>query len=219
MAALAHELRGPMAAILGWARLLRRPRVDAAQRESALAVIEENALQQQALIEDLMEAVRLTTHKLKFEPAPVDLGGLVRGAVEGAQPGAAEKRVALSFQVVGEATVRGDARRLSQVVTNLLTNAIKFTPPDRSVAVRVTAADGVATLRIVDTGVGIARQDLPRVFDRFHQGTHPGGAADGLGLGLFLVREIVEMHGGAVTAESPGPCLGATFTVTLPLGG
>jgi signal transduction histidine kinase len=216
MAVLAHELRGPTAAILGWARLLRGPRVEAARRARALAVIEQSALRQQALIEDLMDAVRIAGDKLTIARAPVDLCDLVVREVEGAQPAAVNKQVALRAHAAGEAWVTGDARRLAQVVSNLLTNAIKFTPPDGRVAARVAASAGEVTLRVVDTGLGIARLDLPRVFDRFHQGAGAGGPAGGVGLGLFLVREIVQMHGGTVVAESLGPCLGATFTVTLP---
>lgn len=217
LAVLAHELRGPTAAILGWARILRDPRCDPARRERALAVIEDNALQQRTLIEDLMESVRLTAHKATRPMVSLEFGEVVARAVESAQPRAAEKKLTLGCQVVGEVWVEGDARRLSQVVTNLVTNAIKFTPPDGRVAVRVSIVGGAAVLRVADTGLGIARLDLPHIFERFHQGGVGAQAADGVGLGLFLVREIATLHGGTATAESPGPCLGATFTVTLPL--
>ena len=140
-------------------------------------------------------------------------------AVDGARPRAAARRVSLTCEARGRVTVRGDARRLSQVVSNLLANALKFTPSGGAVAVGVGAAGGLATLRVADTGVGIPADELPRVFERFHQGAHGAGAHGGLGLGLYLVREIVALHGGEVTAVSAGAGLGATFTVTLPAAG
>ena len=217
MAVLAHELRGPMSAIAGWARLLRHPRIEPEQRARALEVIEQSALLQQSLVDDLMDASRLTTGKLALEQARVDLCPLALLAVDGALPAAAAAGIALTCQARGPCVVRGDAWRLSQVITNLVTNALKFTPAGGAVAVRVTAGDGVSTLRVADTGVGIAPDQLPRIFERFHQGAPVSDASGGLGLGLFLVREIVEMHGGEVVGASPGEGLGATFTVTLPL--
>ena len=217
MAVLAHELRGPTSTILGWARLLRHPRIDPGPRERALAVIEENALLQLALVDDLLDSSRLAANKVELTKVPVDLGEVVGWAVESAQSRAAEQRIALTSDVPAACPVEGDARRLLQVITNLLTNALKFTPVGGAVSVRVTVGDGLATLRVADTGVGIAPAQLPQVFERFHQGAHKSESAGGLGLGLFVVREIVQMHGGSVTAASPGEDLGAVFTVTLPL--
>ena len=218
VAVLAHELRGPMSAILGSARLLRHPGVDPARRERALAVIEENAQLQRVLIDDLMDAARLGAHKVELEREPVDLAGVAACAVEGARPTATERRVTLTCDAPGAAVVRGDGRRLLQVVTNLVANALKFTPAGGAVTVSVTTDPCVATLRVTDTGVGIAPAQLTHVFECFHQGALPHDAG-GLGLGLFLVRAIVEMHGGQVVGASPGEGLGATFTVTLPLTG
>ncbi|MDO9021235.1 MAG: HAMP domain-containing sensor histidine kinase [Deltaproteobacteria bacterium] len=218
VAVLAHELRGPMSAILGSARLLRHPGVDPARRERALAVIEENAQLQRVLIDDLMDAARLGAHKVELEREPVDLAGVVACAVEGARPTASERGVTLTCDVPGAAVVRGDGRRLLQVVTNLVANALKFTPAGGAVTVSVAADVCVATLRVTDTGVGIAPELLTHVFECFHQGALPHDAG-GLGLGLYLVRAIVEMHGGQVEGSSPGEGLGATFTVTLPLAG
>lgn len=218
VAVLAHELRGPMSAILGSARLLRHPGVDPARRERALAVIEENAQLQRVLIDDLMDAARLGAHKVELERAPVDLAGVAACAVEGARPTASERGVTLTCDVSGAAVVRGDGRRLLQVVTNLVANALKFTPAGGAVTVSVRADVCVATLRVTDTGVGIAPELLTHVFECFHQGALPHDAG-GLGLGLYLVRAIVEMHGGQVEGASPGEGLGATFTVTLPLAG
>jgi signal transduction histidine kinase len=218
VAVLAHELRGPMSAILGSARLLRHPGVDPARRERALAVIEENAQLQRVLIDDLMDAARLGAHKVELEREPVDLAGVAACAVEGARPTATERRVTLTCDAPGAAVVRGDGRRLLQVVTNLVANALKFTPAGGAVTVSVTTDPCVATLRVTDTGVGIAPAQLTHVFECFHQGALPHDAG-GLGLGLFLVRAIVEMHGGQVVGASAGEGLGATFTVTLPLTG
>lgn len=219
MAVLAHELRGPMSAILGWARLLRHPRIDPEQRERALEVIEQNALLQRALVDDLMDASRLLAQRVEIERLPLDLSEVVRWVTDGAQPRAAEKGIALSCEVAVDCVVQGDGWRLSQVVTNLLANALKFTPTGGSVSVTVSASEGLATLRVADTGVGIAPEHLPRIFDRFHQANQSHSSAGGLGLGLFLVREIVEMHGGTVLGESPGEGRGqgSVFTVTLPL--
>ncbi|MDO9021236.1 MAG: HAMP domain-containing sensor histidine kinase [Deltaproteobacteria bacterium] len=217
LAVLAHELRGPMSAIAGWARLLRHPRIEPEQRARALEVIEQSALFQQALVDDLMDASRLTTGKLALAQARVDLCSLALLGVDGAMPAAAAAGISLTCQARGQCVVRGDAWRLSQVITNLVTNALKFTAAGGAVAVRVTAGDGVATLRVADTGVGIAPEQLQRIFERFHQAAPASDAGGGLGLGLFLVREIVEMHGGRVVGASPGEGLGATFTVTLPL--
>jgi PAS domain S-box-containing protein len=216
LAVLAHELRGPMSAIVGWARLLRHPRAEAEQRARAVAVIEQNALQQKALVDALMDASRHSADKVTVVRERVDLGAVVAAAIEGARPDAAAVPVALTWQQRGPCVVFADARRLAQLVSNLVANALKFTPAGGAVAVRLTAADGVATLRVADTGVGIAPEHLSRIFERFHQGAH-GRISGGLGLGLYLVREIAELHGGTVTAASPGEGLGATFTVTLPL--
>lgn len=217
MAVLAHELRGPTSAILGWTRLLRHPRIGLTQRERALAVIEQNALLQLALVDDLIDASRVAAHRLEIERASLSLGEIVGCAMETVLPKAVERQIALTCELADGCRVVGDGRRLTQVIANLLNNALKFTPVGGAVVVRLTADDGVATLRVEDTGVGIAAAQLPRVFEQFHQVSHARDAAGGLGLGLFLVREIVELHGGKVTAASPGEGLGSTFTVTLPL--
>lgn len=213
LAVLAHELRQPLSSVAGWARVLQHPRVDAAQRARAVRAIAHAAEHQRALVDDLIDASRASAERLHVERAPVDLAALAHLSVDVAQPDARSAAVSLTCHSRGACAVLGDARRLAQVLSNLIGNALKFTPPGGAVAVRVTAGEGVATLRVADTGAGIEAAEIPRVFERFHQAAE----GEGLGLGLYLVREIVDRHGGEVSAASPGPGLGATFTVALPL--
>jgi PAS domain S-box-containing protein len=218
LATLSHELRTPLNAMLGWTRLLRLGKLNAAQMARALEIIERNARIQEQLIADILDVSRIVTGKLRLELRPVELGPVVDAALDAVRPAAEAKGVYLTLEREMPATVLGDADRLQQVVWNLLVNAIKFTPPEGRVTVTIDQDGAAARLTVSDTGEGLAPEFLPVIFDRFTQGdasaTRPHG---GLGLGLSIVRHIVELHGGRVQAFSEGPGQGATFSVQLPI--
>jgi len=218
LATLSHELRTPLNAMLGWTRLLRVGRLDEAGMLRALETIERNARIQEQLIADILDVSRIVTGKLRLEFRPVELLPIVEAALDAVRPAALAKRVALTLDAGGAATVLGDPDRLQQVIWNLLVNAIKFTPPEGYVSIATAVAGGTAVLTVSDSGEGIPAEFLPVIFDRFAQGdasaTRPHG---GLGLGLSIVRHIVELHGGGVRAHSEGVGQGATFTVHLPV--
>ena len=219
LATLSHELRTPLNAMLGWLRMVRNPRMDEAQKAHALDVIERNARLQTELINDLLDVSRIVAGKLELEQFPVDLVPVVQEAIEtvrGDVDGRALALVADLDPATGE--VRGDPVRLQQVVMNLLSNAVKFTPAGGRIEVRLARAGGNARLTVSDLGEGIAPDVLRHIFEPFHQAesgtrrTHQG-----LGLGLAIVRQLVEAHGGRVHAESAGKGHGATFVVELPI--
>jgi len=217
LAVLSHELRTPLTAMLGWVTLLRTGRVSPAQTERALESIERNTRLQARLIEDLLDLSRAITGKLLLDLRPVALGPIVQDAAESLAGATAEKGVKLTV-APDPATVRGDALRLGQVVTNLVGNAVKFTPAGGDITVRLERVGNDARLTVRDTGLGIDPDLLPHIFDRFRQADAGGSRRQaGLGLGLAIVHNLVELHGGTVKAESDGPGRGATFTVTLPL--
>jgi signal transduction histidine kinase/CheY-like chemotaxis protein len=217
---LSHELRTPLNAILGWAKVLRTRPLDE-RILHPLEVIERNAAAQARLVEEILDVSRIMTGKLHLEVAPVDLQAVIRAAIDAIGPEAQARELQIIEHVdAAEAAVNGDAHRLQQVVWNLLSNAVKFTEPGGAITVRLVRADDGFQVCVTDTGEGIAEQDLPFVFDRFRQADasttrHHGG----LGLGLAIVRYMVELHGGSVTASSPGVGQGATFTVYLPSPG
>jgi PAS domain S-box-containing protein len=219
LAMLSHELRTPLTTILGWARMLRAKQVGPDMSEQALATIERNAELQSRLIEDLLDVSRIVAGKLSVEFEPVDLARIVDAALETVRTTAATKGIQLIVNVDRfNAPVLGDPMRLEQVVVNLLSNAIKFTERGGVVDVRLREMGASVELAVHDTGSGIRPEFLPYVFDRFRQDKSlrsrtPGG----LGLGLTIVRHLVERHGGTVEAASPGQGQGATFTVRLPL--
>ncbi len=219
LATVSHELRTPLTAILGWAHMLRTGQFDADSAASAFETIERNARAQAQLIEDLLDVSRIITGKLRIDVRPVDPNSFIEAAVEAVRPAAEAKGVRLQKVIdTGLASVSGDPVRLQQVVWNLLANAIKFTPRGGRVQVRLERVNSHVEIVVSDTGQGIAHDFLPHVFDRFRQadGTttrHHGG----LGLGLAIVRHLVELHGGTVRAESPGEGQGSTFTVLLPV--
>jgi PAS domain S-box-containing protein len=220
LATISHELRSPLNAILGWARLLREPKVQAGQLERALEIIERNAQSQARLIEDLLDVSRIVSGKLSVQMRPVTLNSTAQGVVVDMRPDAAAKGVDLRLVEDDEIKLLGDADRLQQVVWNLLSNAIKFTPEGGRIEVRLKRVGERAELQVSDTGRGISSEFLPYVFDRFRQATRTDARSRaGLGLGLTIVRYIVEAHDGSVAAESPGVGLGATFICKLPLAG
>ncbi|HEY2994602.1 MAG TPA: PAS domain-containing protein [Methylomirabilota bacterium] len=218
LATLSHELRTPLNAILGWARLLRSGTLDADGMRRGPEVIERNTRVLAQLIEDLLDVSRIITGKLRLEVRPADLIPVVIAAMEAVQTAADAKGIRLEASLDPTlGLVPTDPDRLQQVVWNLLTNAIKFTPIGGRVDVRLRRTDSVVRLTVSDTGKGIRPELLPFVFDRFRQGeASTGRQYGGLGLGLAIVRHIVELHGGVVRAESAGDNHGATFTVDLP---
>ena len=219
LAMVSHELRTPLGVILGWSKLLREGGVDDETRARALEMIERNAGLQKRLIEDLIDVSRVVAGKLRIDSRLTELAPAVEDAVAAVALSAQTKGIRIHAEYGREgAVVLGDRERLQQVVWNLLTNAIKFTPEGGRVEVRVEKAGASAQITVSDTGRGISADLLPHVFERFRQGESAGvGRSRGLGLGLSIVRHIVEAHGGDVTAESRGEGLGATFRVRLPL--
>jgi len=219
LAVLSHELRTPLNPILGWAKLLRNRKFDEKTTKQALETIERNAKLQTQLIEDLLDVSRILQGKLSLNVCPVSLVMVVQAALETVRLAAEAKSIQIHTVFdpnIGQ--VMGDPNRLQQVVWNLLSNAVKFTPAAGQVQIEVKEIDGQAQIQVSDTGKGITPEFLPFVFDYFRQAdgttTRKFG---GLGLGLAIVRQVVEMHGGTVKADSPGEGLGATFTVRIPL--
>jgi PAS domain S-box-containing protein len=219
LAVLSHELRTPLNAIIGWARLLTARRFDEAQRAHASRVIERNALLQGQLVADLLDISRIAAGKMEIDREPVDLALVVREAVEAVTAEVEAKRLRLQTELDDAAgEVLGEARRLQQVVSNLLLNAIKFTPEGGTIAVRLLRHETNARLSVRDTGQGIEPALLARIFDPFEQGDRSSTRRhQGLGLGLAIVRQLVGLHGGTIHAESAGKGHGATFTVDLPV--
>ncbi|MBI2203548.1 MAG: PAS domain S-box protein [Candidatus Rokubacteria bacterium] len=219
LAVLSHELRQPLNTMLGWLSVLRHQRVDPMQQERALDAVERNTRAQARMIDDLLDIARIEAGKVTLERRAVSLGPLVAEIVESLQHEARAKALTLGTQLDPTARfVFADVDRLRQVLMNLLSNAIKYSPSGGHVQVRLTAEDGVVRIVVSDAGVGIEPDLLPHVFERFRQAdAGSAGPRGGLGLGLAIVREILEMHGGAVEAQSDGRGRGATFTITLPM--
>ena len=218
LATLSHELRTPLNAILGWTTMLRHGQVDPEQVSHALEVVERNARAQAQLIEDVLDMARIITGKLRVDLAPVALGPIVETAVEAARPAAFAKRIDIRVELRDVPAIRGDAGRLQQVLWNLLSNAVKFTPPGGQIPIRLGQASSEALVTISDTGAGLDPDFLPFIFDRFRQADQSATRGHGgLGLGLSIVKHLVELHGGTVRAESAGAGHGATFRVSLPI--
>ena len=218
LAVLSHELRTPLNAILGWARMLRAGTLPPDNVPRALETIERNAQAQAQLIEDLLDVSRIVSGKLRLEMRTVDVADVVRETLETVQPTADARGVALTSAIGSVGPVSGDAQRLQQVIWNLLSNSIKFTPRSGTVHVDVHQDVGLVRIAVSDTGRGIDKEFLPYVFDRFRQAAGQGTPKrTGLGLGLAIVRHLVEAHAGNVNATSEGMGKGATFTVELPV--
>jgi signal transduction histidine kinase len=218
LSVFSHELRSPLNAILGWNRILALKRMDDPEVASVTARIEHSARAQLKMVNDLMDLGRIETGKLRIETRPMQLAKVVSAALDVARPTAAAKGLTLQAEFEpGAGQLRGDPDRLQQVVTNLLSNALKFTGSGGRISVTLRNTEGFAELGVEDTGLGIAPELLPHVFVRFRQGdssiTHHSG---GLGLGLALVREIVTLHGGTVSAYSAGVGRGAKFVARFP---
>ncbi len=218
LATVSHELRTPLNAVLGWTALLRSTHMDDARRAKALETIERNAQLQQKIVEDILDVTRIVAGQLSLDRDPMPFRPVVEAAIESVRPSAAAKGIHITVELDDDpAIIIGDQARLHQVVWNLLSNSIKFTPEGGSMRVTLAVMESRVELVVSDTGVGIAPDFLPHVFERFRQGdarvtrTHGG-----LGLGLAIVRHLTEMHGGTVAAVSAGEGKGATFVVRLP---
>ena len=220
MATVSHELRTPLNSILGWARLLKDGTLDHSQTQRAVNTIIKNSETQNRLIEDLLDVARLISGKLELKEEPVDLLAVVADSIEITRPSAQQKHIRISFE---EGTfdqppiIIGDASRLRQVFSNLLTNAVKFSPEGRAISVVAEQDASSAVITVADEGIGISKEFIPLVFERFRQDVNSPDRNGGLGLGLAIVRNLVEMHGGTVAVESEGENKGAKFTVRLPL--
>ena len=218
LATLSHELRTPLNAIVGWVHLLRHGQMPDEERRHALERIDRNAHAQARLVQDLLDVSRITTGKLRLDVREMDLETVVTNAVDACRPAADARQVTIACQLPGAFHTRGDPDRLQQVVWNLITNAVRFTAAGGRVTVSLSRKDGMDCLRVRDTGAGIDPQFLPFVFEPFRQADGASTRTHGgLGLGLTIVRRLVELHGGTVDVASDGVGLGATFTVALPV--
>jgi PAS domain S-box-containing protein len=219
LATISHELRTPLSAILGWARMLRLGQLSSEHTAKALDTIERNARAQAQLVDDLLDVSRIMTGKLRMDVRPSDPNAFIDAAVESVRPAAEAKGVRVTKVVdTGAVAIPGDPVRLQQVVWNLLSNAIKFTPRGGRVQITSERVNSHLEIVVIDTGQGISPEFLPHVFDRFRQADQKTSRQHGgMGLGLAIVRHLVELHGGTVSAESAGEGKGATFRVMLPI--
>ncbi|HVF89641.1 MAG TPA: response regulator [Blastocatellia bacterium] len=218
LATVSHELRTPLTSILGWARLLRSNEIDASSFVRGLDTIERNAKSQAKIIEDILDVSRIISGKLRIEAHSLDLVPIIEMAVDAVRPAAEAKAIQIQVSLEPEVgPLRGDPNRLQQVAWNLLSNAVKFTPNGGEIHVTLEQGEAGARIIVRDNGSGISPDFMPFVFDRFSQEEgHITRRHGGLGLGLAIVRHLVEMHGGTINVESPGEGRGATFTVELP---
>jgi PAS domain S-box-containing protein len=218
LATVSHELRTPLNAISGWVQILRTGKVDDDSSAHALEAIERSAKAQAKLIEDILDASRIITGKLRLDVRPVDLSSIVETAVDTVRPTADAKTIKVETVINSAGLVSGDPNRLQQVIWNLLFNAIKFTPTSGRVTIQLDSDNDEVVVSVKDTGQGISAEFLPHVFDRFRQADNTTARRHGgLGLGLAIVRNLVESHGGTVQAQSEGEGRGATFSVRLPV--
>jgi PAS domain S-box-containing protein len=221
LATISHELRNPLNAILGWAHMMRLGKLNAANTERAIETIYRNAKSQTQLVADLLDVSRIISGKLRLDVRTVDLISIVTAAIDSIRPAAEAKSIRLQTMLDPAAgPISGDADRLQQIVWNLLTNAVKFTPKGGRIQVKVQRVNSHVEIVVSDSGIGISKEFLPHVFDRFRQAdasitrTHGG-----LGLGLSIVHQLVDLHGGNVSVQSEGEGKGATFIITLPFVG
>lgn len=219
LATLSHELRTPLNSILGWARLLRTRSFSAETAARALETIERNAKLQAQLIEDILDVSRIVRGKLRLNLCQVNLVSIIHSSVDSVCHQAEEKNIEIQTIIAPSVTlISGDPNRLQQVIWNLVSNAIKFTPEGGKIEIKLEQADSYVQIKVIDTGIGISKDFLPYVFDRFRQADGKTTRSyGGLGLGLAIVHHLVELHGGIVQADSAGEGEGATFTVKLPL--
>ena len=219
LAVMSHELRTPLNAILGWSQIVNRPNNDEATIHRGLDVIQRNARLQLHVIDDLLDMSRIITGKMVLRMAPVDLNEVLTEAVETVRPAMTAKRIALDLHLdAGARYMSGDRDRLQQIAWNLLSNALKFTPTEGRIELRLERTGGHMQIVVRDNGLGIAPAFLPHVFDRFRQAdTGTTRTYGGLGVGLAVVRHLVEAHGGTISAASEGEGFGATFTLRMPV--
>ena len=219
LATLSHELRTPLNTVVGYATMLQRGSLDESQRNKAIEVIHRNAQMLTDLVGELLDTSRIVTGKIRLVVADCNLSSVVEEAVENIRPSALAKAQRLETMIEPDVAIRGDAERLHQVMWNLLTNAVKFTPVNGSITVTLSAVGSDARIIVKDTGAGMAADALPYVFQRFWQAEGKTRDFGGLGLGLALSRNFVELHGGTIVARSAGAGQGAEFQVDLPLAG
>jgi PAS domain S-box-containing protein len=217
LATLSHELRTPLNAVLGWSHMLTRRQLTSDQQKQALAAIHRNAQAQALLVDDVLDLSRIVTGRMALVSEPIDVADIARTTVESFMPAVLGKRHELRLELAADATIAGDPHRLRQIIWNLLSNATKFTPEGGLITVRVAAGRECVELSVTDTGQGIDAAFLPFVFDRFRQAdSSTTRGHGGLGLGLSLVRHLVEAHGGTAVAASEGLGKGTTISLTLP---
>lgn len=219
LANVSHELRNPLNAILGWSRILQKSQFDKDTVAKALETIDRNVESEQRLIESILDISRITARKLQLDVHPVELRPVIEAVVDTVRPAAETKNIRLRIKLDSKPlVVAGDAWRLQQIFSNLLSNSIKFTPDKGNVEIKLTRNNSHARIEVIDSGRGISREFLPYVFDRFRQSEDtPVNKHGGLGLGLTIVRHLVDLHSGTVKAASGGEGMGAIFTVHLPL--
>src|SRR4029453_19126850 len=218
LAVLSHELRAPLQGVMGWVSLLRDGRLDAGQQSRAVQAIERSTHLQTQLINDLLDVSRIISGKLTLDSRPLDVTTAVRDAVEQVRPSAEARGISLETDIVDCGIMLGDSDRVQQVLGNLLSNALKFTPQGGTITVRCARGGHEIVIEVEDTGEGIVGEFLPFVFERFRQADSSSSRRHGgLGIGLAITRRLVELHGGSISVHSDGPGRGARFTVRLPL--
>ena len=217
LAVISHELRTPLNAIVGWTTMLRSGKADQELFEKGLEVIQRNALSQSRMIEELLDVSRIVAAKIVLDKELLEMASIIDDAVNSIRPVADAKQITIFTDIHPDVgSLIGDTNRLQQVVGNLLSNSVKFTPNGGHITITAGRIGSEIELSVCDSGIGIEAAFLPHVFERFRQGGAKSRAVGGLGLGLAIVRHLVELHGGSVTAHSEGIGLGAVFTIRLP---